>query len=88
MGLTESSISHWLKGDNPPDMDNLFILCRYLDVSLDQIFGIDPIVVNVLNSDENEILLAYRKSSDEVKHVIRSALGLPENKKDTESSAI
>jgi len=86
MGLSESSISHWLKGDNPPDMDNLFILCKYLDVSLDQIFGISPIVVNVLNRDENDVLIAYRKSSDEVKNVIRMALGVQNNKKDEQSA--
>ena len=86
MGLSESSISHWLKGDNPPDMDNLFNLCKYLDVSLDQIFGISPIVVNVLNRDENDVLIAYRKSSDEVKNVIRMALGIQNNKKDEQSA--
>lgn len=88
MGLSESSISHWLKGDNPPDVDNLFILCKYLGVSLDQIFGIDPIVVGVLSTDENEIVIAYRNSSDEVKNAIRGALGLPANKKDTDQSVI
>lgn len=88
MGLSESSISHWLKGDNPPDMDNLYILCRYLGVSLDQIFGIDPIVVGVLNEDENDIVIAYRNSSDDVKNAIRGALGLPVKKKDSDQSAI
>ena len=78
MGLSESSISHWLKGDNPPDMDNLYILCRYLGVSLDQIFGIDPIVVGVLNSDENDVIVAYRNASDDEKKFIRRALGIPQ----------
>ena len=78
MGLSESSISHWLKGDNPPDMDNLYILCRYLGVSLDQIFGVDPIVVGVLNSDENDVIVAYRNASDDEKKFIRRALGIPQ----------
>ena len=88
LGLSESSISHWLKGDNPPDMDNLYYICQYLNVSLDQIFGFDPIVIDVLNSDENEVLSAYRQSSDDVKNAIRGALGLFQNKKDSEQSAI
>jgi len=86
MGLSESSISHWLKGDNPPDMDNLYILCKYLNVSLDQVFGIDPIVVGVLNSDENDVIVAYRKASYEEKNVIRRVLCLPEKKKDEQSA--
>lgn len=87
MGLSESSISHWLKGDNPPDMDNLYILCKYLNVSLDQVFGVDPIVVGVLNSDESDVINAYRMSNDDEKNLIRRALGLPEIKKDSLSKA-
>ena len=87
MGVSTSSVSHWFNGDNFLDVDNLYKLCRYLDVSLDQVFGLEPIVVGVLNSDENDVLVAYRNSSDEEKNLIRRALGLSDKKK-SEQSAI
>ena len=83
MGVTSSSVSHWFKGDNFLDIDNLYRLCQFLGVSLDQIFGLKPIVIGVLDSDEDEILSAYRKSSPEAKAIIRRALNLPENKKES-----
>ena len=85
MEVSAGSVSHWFKGDNFLDIDNLYKLCRFLDVSLDQIFGLDPIVVGVLNNDENELLIAYRNANDDEKNMIRRALKLPESKKDISS---
>ena len=87
MEVSAGSVTHWFKGDNFLDIDNLYKLCRFLGVSLDQVFGLDPIVVGVLNSDENDVLIAYRNASAEEKNVIRRALNLPECKKDTLSKA-
>ena len=83
MGVTSSSVSHWFKGDNFLDIDNLYRLCQYLGVSLDQIFGLKPIVVDVLDPDEEAVLFAYRKSDEKEKNIIRRALGLPESKKES-----
>lgn len=88
MGVTASSVSHWFKGDNFLDIDNLYKLCVWLNVSLDQIFGIDPIVVGVLNTEEDELLVAYRKANNDEKSMIRRALNLPEKEKDSEQTAI
>ena len=82
MEVSPGSVSHWFKGDNFLDIDNLYKLCRYLNVSLDQVFGLDPIIVGVLNNDENEILVAYRNANDDEKNMIRRALKLPESEKD------
>ena len=87
LGVTGSSVSHWLKGDNALDMDNLYWICRYIGVSLDQIFGIDPIYVDTLTSEENNILISYRKAGDETQSAIRKILDIPEAKKDTLSEA-
>lgn len=86
MGVSTSSVSHWFKGDNFLDIDNLYKLCRFLNVSLDQVFGLDPIVVGVLNEDENEVLIAYRNAKEDEKKLIRRALCLSENKKDEHSA--
>ena len=88
MGVTASSVSHWFRGDNFLDIDNLYKLCKYLGVSLDQIFGLVPIVVGVLNEDENNILSAYRLAGSETKTAIRKILSVPDPKKDSEQSAI
>lgn len=85
MGVSTSSVSHWFNGDNFLDIDNLYKLCCHLGVSLDQVFGLDPIVVGVLNEDENNILVAYRKANEDEKNIIRRALGLTANKKDEHS---
>ena len=83
MGVSESSVSHWFRGDNFLDIDNLYRLCQFLGVSLDQVFGLKPIVVGILNDDEDEVISAYRRASKEEKAVIRRALNLPDRKKDT-----
>lgn len=83
MGVSTGCVSNWLRGTNSFDIDNLYKLCQYLDVSLDQIFGIKPIVVGILNSEENEVITAYRNASDDEKAMIRRALNLPDIKKDS-----
>lgn len=88
MGVTASSVSHWFKGDNFLDMDNLVKLCQFLGVSLDQVFGLAPIVNTVLSFDENAIVIAYRSAGAETKANIRRILQVPELKKDTDQSAI
>lgn len=87
MNVTTSSVSHWFKGDNFLDIDNLYILCQYLGVSIDQVFGLKPISVDIISTDEEEILSSYRKMSHDEKNMIRRMLKLPELKKDTSSKA-
>lgn len=88
MGVSEGAVSHWFKGDNAPDIDNLYEICQYIGVSLDQVFGIDQIYVNTLSEDENNLIMAYRKAGSETKSNIRSILKITETKKDTDVSAI
>lgn len=87
MGVSAGSVSNWFKGTNFLDVDNLYKLCQWLGVSLDQIFGIDPIVFGALNPEENDIVMAYRKSDDGTKSAIRKLLDVPD-KKSTDQSAI
>lgn len=76
MCVSEGAVSHWFKCDNSLDIDNLYAICQYVGVSLDQIFGIDPIFVTALNADENELVLAYRIAGKETRENIRSILKL------------
>lgn len=78
MGVSEGSVSHWFKLDNSLDMDNLYQLCRYIGVSIDQVFGIDPIIVDTLTPEESEIVQAYRLASKDVRNGVRRFLNLSE----------
>lgn len=43
MGVSQGSVSNWIKGTNSIDIENLAELCRFLGVSLDQIYGVSPL---------------------------------------------
>ena len=86
MGVSAGSVSNWFKGTNFLDVENLYKLCQYLGVSLDQIFGVAPIVFGALNPEENDIVIAYRKADAGTKAAVRKLLDVPD-KKDGEMSA-
>ncbi len=87
IGVSESCVSNWLRGKNSFDVDNLYSICQFLEVSIDQIFGVSPIVFGVLKPEENDIIVAYRKASPGIQEGVRKLLEVPE-KKSSEPSAI
>ncbi len=87
MGVSVGSVSNWFKGTNFLDVDNLYKLCQFLGVSLDQIFGVAPIVFGALNPEENDIVIAYRKADDGTRASVRKLLDV-ETKKGSSESAI
>ena len=61
MGVSQGSVSNWIKGTNSIDIENLAELCRFLGVSLDQIYGVAPITPEVtLSSEETELVSLFR----------------------------
>ena len=88
MGVSEGSVSNWFTGKNFLDVDNLYILCLFLGVSLDQIFGIKPIVYGVLSEQESVLLESYRKASPSIKSAVDKLLDIDAPQKDTEGKAI
>lgn len=78
MGVSPGSVTNWFKGTNFIDVDNLYKLCQILGVSLDQIFGVAPIVFGALNEEENEVIQAYRLADPVTKSNIRRVLEIPE----------
>lgn len=87
MCVSPGSVSNWFNGDNFIDVDNLYKLCQFLGVSLDQIFGVAPIVFGVLSPEENDIIIAYRNADDGTRSSVRKLLDVPD-KKDSETSVI
>ena len=61
MGVSQGSVSNWIKGTNSIDIENLAELCAFLGVSLDQIYGVAPLTSDVvLTQEETELLSTFR----------------------------
>lgn len=87
MGVSAGSVSNWFKGTNFLDVENLYKLCQWLGVSLDQIFGVSPIVFGALSPEENDLVVCYRKADAGTQAAVRKLLDVPD-KKDGEMSGI
>ena len=94
MGVSQGSVSNWIKGTNSIDIENLAELCRFLGVSLDQIYGVAPITPEVtLSSEETELISLFRMLNSDGRglamNTIRTFAGNPAMLKDTsEAKAI
>ena len=61
MGISQGSVSNWMKGINSIDIENLAKLCQFLGITLNQVYGIDPITSeSLLSAQENELLELFR----------------------------
>lgn len=68
MGVSQGSVSNWIKGVNSIDIENLAELCAFLGVSLDQIYGVAPITPDVMLSEQDRALLgSFHALNDEGK---------------------
>ena len=54
MGVSQASVSNWVKGNNSIDIEKLAELCGYLGVTLDQIYGLKPIKTDDTISEEQK----------------------------------
>ncbi len=66
MGVSQGSVSNWIKGINSIDIENLAELCSFLGVSLDQIYGVAPLTPEaVLSNDDRTLLDAFHQLNEE-----------------------
>ena len=54
MGVSQASVSNWVKGNNSIDIEKLAELCGYLGVTLDQIYGLKPIKTDDTITEEQK----------------------------------
>ena len=92
MGVSQGSVSNWIKGTNSIDIENLAELCHFIGVSLDQIFGIAPIEQEALLSASEKELVSLFRSLNSVGqslslNTIRTFAGNPDMQKDTQVDA-
>lgn len=75
MGVSQGSVTNWFRGTNSIDIDNLYKLCNFLGVSLDQIFGITPLNPEVILTDEEAHLIsAYRSAEPSARQIALETL--------------
>ena len=87
MGVSSGSVSNWFNGSNFMDVDNLYNLCQFLGVTMDQIFGITPIVYTAITDEEKNVLSAYRSADPVTQSNICKLLNIQEER-DTENLGI
>ena len=73
MGISQGSVSNWMKGLNSIDIENLAKLCEFLGISLNQVYGVDPITPEaLLSAQENELLSIFRSLNKNGKSMLIS----------------
>lgn len=78
--VSPGSVSNWFNGTNFIDIENLYKLCLFLDITLNDVCDMD----SVITKDENQILVAYRDADDRAREdALRTLLDHP--KQDTAS---
>ena len=80
MDVSPGCVSNWFNGTNFLVVENLYKLCQFIGVSLDQIFGVSPMVYNVLSQEENDLIVAFRKSDFGTQSSIMKLLDIPYKK--------
>ena len=72
LGVSQSTVSNWFKGTNSIDIENLAELCSFLGVSLDQVFGVEPInAKDTFSPEEKYLVRIYRLLNDDNKDLLR-----------------
>ena len=60
LNTSPSRVSNWEQGNNCPSIDILFDVCRILDVSINDIYGVYPSSSFSLSYDEQDHIKKYR----------------------------
>lgn len=75
LGITPSAIGNYESGTRKPTYEIEEALADYFNVTIDFLRGIDSEHKNISN-EEYEIILAFRKSDDVEKEMVRRVLGI------------
>lgn len=65
MNVSQGSVTNWFKGTNFIDIDNLYELCRFLGITLDDVLPESG--KPTLNNDERRLVSAYRGATPEIR---------------------
>ena len=89
MGVSEGSVSNWIKGTNSIDIENLAEVCRFLGVSLDQIYGVAPITPEVsLSQEEVHLISLWRSLNSEGRTILMGTASAVAGNPDMQKEAL
>ena len=75
LGVSQGSVSNWIKGTNSIDLELLAKLATFLRVSLDQIFGYEKIDEPiVLTEHEIDTIRYYRQLDDKGRNLVDTVI--------------
>ena len=74
LNVTQGAVANWEKGLRAPSIDILPGIARLLDVSIDQLFGIQPAPPMILTEEEKQLVLAYRAADEKIQQLARYSL--------------
>lgn len=72
LGVSAPAVSNWLRGTNTPDIEMIAKICKVLDISVNDLFGLSKAT---LSPFEKELLYQYR-SKPELQAAVNLILGL------------
>lgn len=75
LGVSQGSVSNWIKGTNSIDLELLAKLATFLGVSLDQIFGYERMdEALILTENEKDMIKYYRELDDRGRLVVDNVI--------------
>lgn len=77
--VSRSNVSTWERGVNPPDVETIFKICEYLNVTVADMFGCDTIDKNnqlSVHGFEKDLVISYRNADELDKAIVRRTLKL------------
>lgn len=79
LGVSKSNVSTWERGTNPPNVETIFKICDYLNVTVADMFGCDTIDKDnklIVHGFEKDLVMSYRKADEVDKTIVRRTLKL------------
>lgn len=63
LNVSQVSVSNWITGKNSPDLETLINFCEMFDVSLNDIYSENPIVIRKDDLEKDRLLECYERLS-------------------------
>ena len=83
--MTSASVSNWEKDANIPDMDTLYKLCKFFDVTMDELLGFTTTTYRSLSMTERQMVEQYRKLDPHGLQMVTSVMKMEMDRIHTEA---
>ncbi len=71
LGVSKTSVSKWMRGENSPNIELLEPLCELLSINITDVFEEHPEPEEMLAPDERQLVTDYREFNAEGKEKVR-----------------